>query len=450
MVSVRNLMRIVFFLIGVIIPVNAFCYPSVESDAQLWKVGERQWTIQEEERYSRWVAENITEDFFIRHNIPVDCADVVYAIRWIYARIEHLPAAASTVDGQLIGHWSGNWGHLPTHQQWDKDRRFRAALMFILSRTSTRTLPLDTYPIRIAADSVQPGTVFFIAESHAGIVQDVVADGSTAHPIQTYEATMPARIQKLNHRNFISTRPESSFRSGLVKFRWPLKKDNGWQYLAMPEHPYYSEEQYSPTFNKGYIDYIEAVSRRIDPKDYDPYEKVNRLLEVFIRQLKERIPVVLTGYDQCYAKQCPAGSYLWEIYSTPGRDEYIYVMISHIKEIIKKNHIKRENALNKMAGIPLQIAPDQVITVEQAFQNAVWMSSDPEDTISNRWGLDKCSIIERRIKSAQETITFIRETYSQANPRLADRLIAVRQMIVNDMTEEKKKSSCADSVMIKN
>ena len=431
-------------LLLVIIPANGFCDHSFESSAQLWKVGKRQWTIQEESRYSKWVADNITEDFFIRYHIPVDCADVVYGIRWIYARKAHLPAAATTVDGQLIGHWSENWKHLPTHRKWYKDRRFRAALLYMLSRTSTKTLPMDTYPIHIATDSVNSGTVFFIADSHAGIVQSVVLDGSTAHPVQTLEATMPPRIQKLNHKNFISTSPEHSFQSGLVKFRWLERKDGRWQYLPVQGHPYYSEEQYLPTFNAGYVDYIESVAKRIDPKIYDSRDKINRLLEVFIRQLKERIPVVLKGNEQCYEKSCPEGSPLWELYSTPGRDEYIYVMISHITEIIKKNNLIHENVLDRIAGVSLQIAPHLVVTVEQVFQNAVWMSSDPEDAIANRWGLDKCSMIERRIKKAQDTIAFIRQAYGTTNPMLAERLITVRQAIVNDMTEEKKKSDCTD------
>ena len=428
-------------------PANVFPYDSSESNSQIWKVGERRWNVQEENKYSKWVTDNITEDFFIRYKIPVDCADVVYAIRWIYARISHLPAGATTLDNQLIGHWSKDWGNLHTNKKWYKDQRFRTALMFMLSKTSTKSLPSDTYSIRIAADSVKAGTIFFIAESHAGIVQNIILDGSTAHPVQTFEATLPPHIQKLNHKNFISTNPESLFQSGLVKFRWLVKKNGRWQYLPIKEHPYYSEEQYSSTFNKGYVDYIESVAKRIDPKIYDPYDKINRLMDVFARQLRDRIPIVLKGYKQCYKKSCPEGSYLWEIYGTPGRDEYIYVMISHIREIIKKNNLNQEDVLDKIAKIRLQISPNRYITAKQVFQNVAWISSDPEDTISNRWGLDKCNMIERRIKNAQDTIAFIRDAYGKTNPQLAERLILVRQMIVDDMTEEKNKSNCTSSII---
>src|SRR4030042_4009233 len=157
-----------------------------ESSLQIWKVGNHRWTVQEEHRFAKWVEKNITEDFFIRHKIPVDCADVPYAVRWIYSRIAHLPAAATTKDGQLIGHWSTEWRKLPTDSEWYRDRRFRTALLHMLSETTTRTLPLDTYPVRIDPDSLIPGTVFFITESHSGVIGRVVLDGSTVHPLQTW------------------------------------------------------------------------------------------------------------------------------------------------------------------------------------------------------------------------------------------------------------------------
>jgi hypothetical protein len=40
----------------------------------------------------------------------------------------------------------------------------------MLTETTTRTLPLDTYPVRIDPESITPGTVFFITESHSGII----------------------------------------------------------------------------------------------------------------------------------------------------------------------------------------------------------------------------------------------------------------------------------------
>ncbi|MEN6373689.1 MAG: hypothetical protein ABFD75_02770 [Smithella sp.] len=424
----------------------AFCNDSTdfhESSSQVWKVGQQRWTIQEEYNYGKWLEENITEEFFIRYKIPVDCADVPYAIRWIYARIHHLPAAARTVDNRLIGHWSKDWGRLPTSTTWDKDRRFRAALMAMLSSTSTRTLPFDTYPIRVATDSVTPGTVFLLADDHAGIVSHIVMDGSTTHPVQTFEAGSPARVQRLHLRNFILPNPGDDYISGLRKFQWPIRTGNRWHYLPVKEHPFYSEEQYSSAFTQGYTDYLEAVAKRIDPKVYDPNEKTEKIINTLTRRLNQRIPVVLDGNKKCQEIQCPEGSRLWEIYSTPVRDEFIGVMLDYLEEIIRKNHLDRNAILDKMAKIRLQISPDRFVTLQHVFQNSKWMSADPEATIEARWGLDKCSIIAIHLKNARESISFIQQKYGKTDPRFAERSIWTQQKTVDEMTDESRKNNCA-------
>src|SRR4030043_721165 len=104
---------LVLFLI-LLISTPCFSQRPDESPDQVWEVGDRRWTVEEEHRFGKWVDETITEDFFIRSKIPTDCADAVYAIRGIYARINHLPAAVTTKDGRLIGHWSTDWKNFPT------------------------------------------------------------------------------------------------------------------------------------------------------------------------------------------------------------------------------------------------------------------------------------------------------------------------------------------------
>ena len=301
-----------FFLLFFSLP--ALGETITESPRQVWSVSDRRWTVEDEYQFGKWVEENLTEDFFIRYKIPVDCADVPYAVRWIYARIAHLPAAATTKDGRLMGHWSTDWGHLPTHTEWHKDQRFRKALLFMLNETTTRTLPLDTYPVRIDTESVTPGTAFFITESHSGIIAHVVLDGSQAHPLQTWEATVPAKIQKISEKSFLAPRPESTVYSGLVKFRWPILENSQWKYLPAKLHPFYSLEQYSSAFYGVHTDFVEAVAKRIDPADYDPWDKTEKVIETISRFLRDRIPIILEGYKQCRKGGCPEGSARWEIH----------------------------------------------------------------------------------------------------------------------------------------
>ena len=59
--------------------------------ASLWEV-KHDWDESWEIKYSNWIEGNLTADFFKRYNMKVDCGDVVYAMRWIFAREHGLPA----------------------------------------------------------------------------------------------------------------------------------------------------------------------------------------------------------------------------------------------------------------------------------------------------------------------------------------------------------------------
>ena len=419
-----------------------------DSPDQVWKVGDRRWTVEEEYQFGKWVEETITEDFFIRYKIPTDCADAVYAIRWIYARIHHLPAAATTRDGRLIGHWSKDWKHLPTHPEWYKDERFRTALFYLLPRTWTGTLPLDTYPVRITPDSITPGTLFLVTESHTGIIGHVFLDGSQAHPLQTWESMLPIKVQKLNLRYFFSGRPDSKARSGLIKFKWLVSENGEWKYLPDKEHPFYSEEQYHSAFYKGNSDFVEAVAKRIDPKAYDPMEKMIRVIGTIKRFLRERIPIVLAGHQECYRGGCREGSDLWEVHSSSGRDVMIILMMDHLSEIITLNHLDKETAEGMMKAISIEISEKRSVTFYDIYQNYLWLSSHPGDSIEARWGLKKCDRIYTQTSATNDSIDFIEKTYREKDPEYADFSIRQQQHILRRLSEEWARSECKEPPLI--
>ncbi|MGQ9646061.1 MAG: hypothetical protein ACUVWO_05910 [Thermodesulfobacteriota bacterium] len=415
-----------------------------ESPDQLWQVGDRRWTVEEEQRFAKWIEETITEDFFIRYKIPTDCADAVYAIRWIYARIAHLPAAATTREGRLIGHWSTDWKHLPTHVEWEKDERFRAALLYLLPKTWTGTLSFDTYPVHIAPDSIMPGTLFLVTESHTGIIARVIRDGSHAHPLQTWESSLPVKVQKLSLRYFFSTNPDVKSRSGLVKFRWPISKNGDWAYLPVEEHPFYSEEQYTPGFCEKPANFVEAVARRIDPADYVPMEKMLKVMETTIRLIRERVPMVLAGFEQCRHGGCPEGSELWEIHSTAGRDGLIVSLMDHLSEIIESNHLDRDWVKGMMEAIAIDISEDRSVSLYHVYQNHLWLSHRPDDSIDARWGLKKCETIYALARTTHESIAFIEKTYRKKEPRYADFTIRTQRQLLGRLDEEWTRSGCKE------
>jgi len=418
-----------------------------ESTDQVWEVGDRRWTAEEERAYEKWVDETITEDFFIRYQIPTDCADAVYAIRWIYARINHLPAAATTREGRWIGHWSTDWKHLPTHPEWHMDERFRAALRYLLLMTWTGTLPLDTYPVRISSASVTPGTLFLLTESHTGMIGHVFLDGSHAHPLQTWESGLPVKIRKLSPGYFFSTKPESGARSGLVKFRWPISENGEWKYLSVQEHPFYSEEQYTTDFCKGFTDFVEAVARKIDPTNYAPMEKMMKIMGTITRHLRERVPIVLAGYEQCHDWGCPDGSEAWEVHSTPGRDGMIVSLMDYLSKTIESNHLDRGMVKGIMEAIPIDISQNRSVTLYDVYQNHPWLSPHPEDSIETRWGLKKCEMIYAQQLTTKNSIAFIERVYRKKDPKYADFSILQQQHHLEKLRAEWNKFECREPLL---
>ncbi len=437
-------MRFFVLLLILLISTPSFSQSLSESPDQIWQIGDRRWTLEEEHRFEKWVEEAITEDFFIRHKIPTDCADAVYAIRWIYARIAHLPAAATTRQGEQIGHWSTDWKHLPTHPDWDKDERFRAALLYLLPKTWTGTLPFDTYPVRISPDSITPGTLFLVTESHTGIIGRVFFDGSQAHPLQTWESALPVKVQKLSLRYFFSTRPESNSRSGLVKFRWPISENEEWEYLPVEEHPFYSEEQYTSGFCEDHADFVGTVARRIDPTNHAPMEKMVKVMGTITGLLKERIPIVLAGYERCGNGGCPEGTELWEIHNTAGRDGMIISLMDHLSEIIELNDLDQEMAKRMMEPIRIDISEDRSVTLYHVYQNHLWLSPHPGDTIEARWGLKKCETIHAQTRVANDSIAFIERAYRKKDPNYADFTIRTQQQLLGRLNQEWRRSECKE------
>jgi hypothetical protein len=414
-----------------------------DSYGQVWQVGQQRWDVIEEQRFAAWVEKTITEDFFLRYGIPVDCADVPYAVRWIYARIAHLPAAATMADGRLFGHWSTAWANLPTNEVWHRDQRFRMALFHVLAETSTKTLPADTYPIRISPDSVLAGTVF-IGDGHAGIVGRIVLDGSMFSPVQTWEATLPRKVTKLRQRSYFSGWPDSEAGSGLVRFRRPIFSGGQWGYLPKQEQAFYSEEQYSPGFCRIGELFDEAVARKIDSRRYNSAEKADMMITTVFRYLEERVALVHEGYRHCRRAKCSEESALWEIYSTPGRDDMIGFEIEHLLKIIKTNRLNEHAIRKKMEGMVIPIDAGQAVTLNFVVQNYLWLSHDPGDSIETRWGLRRCEMIRARMQNSVQDLDFVEKRYRAIDPDYADRSRNLRLMDLRWLQDEGKRAGCND------
>ena len=126
----------------------------------IWPVTQR-WSPQWEEVYSKWVEESLTPDFFVKAGFATACSDVEYALRWIFARNNGLPAANRLMTGEWFTSRSlrDAWRRLPTAPEWYKDRRFMAALTYLTHHTFTHTLWNDSYPIALEKRRFSSGSI---------------------------------------------------------------------------------------------------------------------------------------------------------------------------------------------------------------------------------------------------------------------------------------------------
>jgi hypothetical protein len=283
-----------------------------------------------------------------------------------------------------------------------------------------------------------------VTESHTGIIGHVSFDGSQAHPLRTWESALPVKVQKLRLRYFFSPRPESRTRSGLLRFRWPVSENGEWKYLPVKDHPFYSEEQYGLNFCEGYADFCEAVAKKIDPTVYPPMEKAVKLLGTITRFLRERVPIVLRGYQQCLDGGCPEASELWEIHSTEGRDGMIILMMDHLSRIIELNHLEKAGVREMMKAITIDISENRSLTFSDVYQNHLWLSPHPQDSIEARWGLKKCEMIQKEIRVIDHSIAFIQKAYRKKDPKYADFSVRQQQHLLTRLREEWARSECRE------
>jgi hypothetical protein len=253
---------------------------------------------------------------------------------------------------------------------------------------------------------------------------------------------LPVKARKLVLRSFFSPRPESKIQTGLVKFRWPILGNGGWKYLPVKEHPFYSEEQYTSGFYDGYEDFVEAVATRIDPLHWEPTEKMVNVIGTITRFLRERVPIVLAGYQQCYRGGCPEAWDRWESHNTLGRDGMINLLMDHLSEIIELNRLDREMAEEMMKAISIDISKNRSVRFYDVYQNCSWLSPHPKDSIEARWGLMKCEMIQAQIRTARDSIVFIETIYGKKDPKYADFSIRQQQEILWRLNEQLTKSEC--------
>lgn len=354
----------------------------------LWTVT-NEWSLEWEAKYAEWV-KTLDAHWWKNNGIRTDCADVAYSAKWIFARMNGLPMANRLAAGAWFTHESvkPEWMKLPTAADWRDDKRFRAALDYMLDFVFTHSLWRDSYPIAINPRSLTPGAHHLHINDTSGHTQFVwqVGTQSDQVPVITLNSGIPREARDLFETIYTESAADPK-KVAFLKIRWP-KFENGKPGLVEREDmPNFSLEQFDPTFIQPPRNlFYEEVFYRVNPTaDFDLM--ASRGLQQLTDLYKQRIQVVEDGYRACSAKPCVEGTPEWEEWSTPSRDKRLSEMYTAIERFT--GFVKRPEELEKMKQEPILTQEGYTFTLQQLI--TAWSinmhSSDPNDEPVTRWGV---------------------------------------------------------------
>jgi hypothetical protein len=362
-----------------------------------------EWDETWEQKYADWLRAEFKPDFFVKHNIVTDCADVAFSLRWIFSRINGLRMATTlSASNRLLTNDSRapEWDKLPTAPEWYADRKFLAALNYIQNNTYTHSLQNDTFPVAMARPYFREGVIeLHINDSsgHTLIMNYIARPGENYQiPGSMLWSTLPPAVRPLEEGLFYPSQPGTdnfSFR----QFRWPQLVNNQVQLVREANMPGYSLEQFDDKYYDGYPNFTAAVMAKLFP-DYSPIKIVEKSILELTDMIKSRTEVVEEGYVYCKTHDCKEGSTGYEDWSTPSRDKRLGQVFKRNRELVTQltqingnvevtfleGRLKPQNIRN--VQIPLQI-------VELIWDSEIY-SSEPTVEPAKRWNLSSPDLAE--------------------------------------------------------
>jgi hypothetical protein len=121
-------------------------------------------------------------------------------------------------------------------------------------------------------------------------------------------------------------------------------------------------------------------------------------------------------------------------------------LMDHLSQMIELNHLDPEITKGMMEAIPIDISENRAVTLYHVYQNHLWLSPHPEDSIEARWGLKKCEMIYAKTRTTQDSIAFIDRTYRKKDPNYADFSIRHQQQFLQRLSEEWTRSECGELI----
>lgn len=366
-----------------------------------WKAN-KDWNEQWEVEYGKWVSKVLHPKLMLEMNLATDCADLAYVLRWAFARIHRLPMAVRLGgSSQLFTNetMKEEWLSLPQHEDWQKDKRFRAILQYLMRNTYTHTLMEDSYPVAINPQALMPGTHLLDlhgSSGHTMVVQSV--NDPKDLPVTLLFSTVPIKVRELISTFYQDQETPKLNRNGFYKIRWAKKTGHGWKFVPVSDIPGYSLEQFSleSSDSQSSMPHFLKVFNRINPQF-----SVELLLErstIELRdRVKDRIKMVEDGFAFCRNQNCAPGSRGDDDWSTPSRDARLLQLHDTINLALEllPNQLSAEQVAEAHKKISTFAKQESFLIDGESyslFQIVVALvhgltSTDPRLSVAQRWGV---------------------------------------------------------------
>jgi hypothetical protein len=320
---------------------------SVSTFAQVWTASDS-WSEDKEKHYSSWIQKNWGKEFFAKkdsddgtpnmfHGLRVDCADNVYSSRIVYAYLHSLPFVMNDPTGgkKLVSNTMTRWNNLP------ETERVRKFLIYVFNLVSTKSLPSDTYPVKVSRQTIVPGSIILTVEKnhHSWLIKNIFPTGIPHlvfnSTVGKYSSTVLQERKSWPNGDWVFEGNVTPKGNGGVRY-WRKETE-----LKLPvwQVAGYSEEQYAIKPGKWKYE----LQKILQNSEETHQQKANRLIENICADIQQRVDAIkeseaflkASGY-QCLSE----GDF--DNLSTPSRDrrladEIVYLR-NFLKSLVKENN----------------------------------------------------------------------------------------------------------------
>ncbi len=374
-----------------------------QAHAAVW-TATSQWSSDAEQRYQDWVRTSWNIHTFEQpgplQGLKLDCADAVYSMRLLFAYQNRLPfAVKDPSSNRVISNDMSRFDKVG-----GSDQRLRAFALYLYDVLGTQSLADDSYPLAANRSAIKAGVFLKTdkASHHSWTVRDLSRAGV---PYLIY-ASRPAATKLLDRHyfptmGFLWGQQDANGRQidanlqdngspaaavGFRMYRYP-------QDLLKPEWqvPGYSTDQ----FSMRKIQWAKTMQRSLQLAAETSDELALRLLGEACKEVSDRVPSVQNAVRAQSSSTC-FNAVQYDDLSTPSKDSRARGVFKDLKNaasaslttpVREKVSSVLENRNSSYCVV--NISSSQQLSLGQAIALSSKWSSNPNDTLGARWGLER-------------------------------------------------------------